>query len=514
MTDNKKNILCIAFLVLVGAIFYFATLKAVPGFVDLRTGLPNNPAQFGGIGPFESSHERSSYAMVLSMLDYHTVSLPKPLADFGSPDVGYYNGKFYSFFPPGVAAMAYPFYILGEHWNLPIAFAYFSMCIAAILALAMLFIICRDIFGFSAPLSLLVVFILGFGTIFLNYSITLYQHIPTIFLMFVSYYSVWKFRKGGKFAWLWAAAVWACYGLGPIFDYPNLILMLPILGYFFASAFSLARTDDGLKIGLRNSFVASLVVLLLLGVAQIYYNRSVFGNWRIYSNALPRYDQTLGSPDLSNAATQAITRQKESVASVFSEKNLPLGFYILTVSVDKGLFVYMPIFVLAILGMYAVRKKMTLEIWTLLAICALNLILYSSFGDPWGGLSYGPRYLLPAIAVLPVFIGFWIQSLGKRRLWGSAALFALFAYSSAVSLLGAVTRNVVFPKPEALYADTSNKFWFNARYLKLNQSGSFAYNEFFSGRISLTEYYLILFAAILILMLALLLLIPKYEYGD
>ena len=213
MTNSLKSILAIIFISLLGLVFYTATLKAVPGYVDLQTGLPNDPSLFGGIGPFESSHERSSYAMILAMLNYHNVNLTKPLADFGSPDVGYYNGKFYSFFPPGVAGLAYPLYILGEHRNLPIVFAYFSMCIIAICCLVMLCIICRQIFNFPVPLSLLLTFILGFGTIFWNYSITLYQHIPTILLLFISYYSVWRFKQDGRFSWIWelwsgSATVW------------------------------------------------------------------------------------------------------------------------------------------------------------------------------------------------------------------------------------------------------------------------------------------------------------------
>ena len=254
------------------------------------------------------------------------------------------------------------------------------------------------------------------------------------------------------------------------------------------------------------------MALLILGGAQIYYNNLVFGNWKIYSNALPRYDQTdPNASKLSNADTQAITQAKEAVNSVFSENSLPFGFYILTVSVDKGLFFYMPIFIFALLGIYVMRKKINLETGTLLSICAVNLFLYSSFGDPWGGLSYGPRYLLPSIAVLPIFIGFWLQSLSKYNIFGKIALFIFFAYSAAVSLLGAVTRNVVFPKPEALYADTSNKFWFNIRYLKLNQSGSFIFNTVFSRHISLTEYYFLLYFIVIFFAAILLFLTPKYE---
>ncbi len=496
-----KNTLAIAFIIVIGLVFYAGTLKAVPGRVDSQTGLPTDPSVFGSTGPFESSHERSSYAIILAMVGYHNVNLTKDLADFGSPDVGFFKGKFYSFFPPGVASLGYPLYLLGERFNLPLAFAYFSVSLAAILTLIILYIICRQIFKFSLPLALLTVLITGFGTIFWNYSITLYQHIPTIFLMLFAFYSVWRFKSAkGIFVWLWALAVWICYGLGPVFDYPNVILLLPVMVYFFISALRISKTELGFKVSLRMAFLVCSLAMIILAGAQLYYNYRIFGNWKIYTNALPRYNQTdYDYAHLSNADTEAIAAQKGQVASIFLEKNVPFGFYILTVSVDKGLFLYMPVLLLALLGMFSVRKKITMEIGILAGIFLLNLFLYSSFADPWGGLSYGPRYLLPSIAVLPIFIGLWLQNSAKLYWLKKTAVFILFACSSAASLLGAVTRNIVFPKNEAVYVDTSNKFWFNIKYLKSGQSGSLLYNSVFSRYFSLTEYYFILLALILLI---------------
>ena len=509
---NVKNVVAVFFIVLVGAAFYSATLKAVVGNVDAQSGLPNDPSVFGSIGPYESSHERSSFAVVLAMASYHDVSLTQPLADFGSPDVGYYKGKFYSFFPPGLAVLGYPLYLLGQHFNLAVVFTYGLVPVMSICALIVLFFICRHVFKFSASLSVIAVTILGIGTIFWNYSITLYQHIPTILLLFGSFYSAWRFRQGGRTSWVWAVLVWTCYALGPLFDYPNLMLLLPVIVYFFASSvtYSKPRSGQGFTVGIQKAFVFGAIAAVLVFGAQLYYNYRVFGNWKIYSNVLPRYDQkTYSYTQLSSQDTEQIAAQKSEVSSIFREVNLPNGIYILTVSVDKGLFLYMPIFLLSLLGMYVVRKKITYEIATLLGVVGVNLLLYASFGDPWGGLSYGPRYLLPSIAVLPIFIGLWISSLGKFEWLGRIATFALFAYSSGVALLGAVTRNVVFPKNEALYVDTSNKFWFNFHFLKLGQSGSVAYNALFAGHMSLATYYIVLYVATLFIGAVAMLVVPE-----
>src|SRR5258708_37018417 len=120
----KKTILLISFFV-VFALLYVFTLKGVPGNPK-STDFKGNLDQI--TKPLELSPERGRYARVISLVENHKFDLGKTLADAVYPDVGYYNGKFYAYFAPGISILAAPFYIIGKSFNLAqvVTFSYSS----------------------------------------------------------------------------------------------------------------------------------------------------------------------------------------------------------------------------------------------------------------------------------------------------------------------------------------------------------------------------------------------------
>src|SRR3989344_222873 len=110
--------LCIFF---VGLAFYILTLRGVYGNIK-GSEIKNNLDQ--GAKPFELSPERGRFILTLSLAESNSFALTKELADAAYPDVGYYQGRFYIYFPPGVSLLALPFYHLGKQYNLSQVTAY------------------------------------------------------------------------------------------------------------------------------------------------------------------------------------------------------------------------------------------------------------------------------------------------------------------------------------------------------------------------------------------------------
>ena len=226
-----KNKLALTFLIILGIVIYALTIKGVVGNLDNIDSLSRLTSP---TAPFETSHERGSYSQFLAITKLHQFDLPKNLADFSTPDVGYFKGKFFSYFPPGIPFFITPFYIIGARYNLGQLFSFAGIAFLAVLTLLLVFKILRDIFKLPLWPSLAATLIYGFATTSWSYSNTIYQHAPTVFLMAFAFYGVWKYKQRQALSWLWAMGVWLAYGVSFFFDYPNAILLLPIIIYFLA----------------------------------------------------------------------------------------------------------------------------------------------------------------------------------------------------------------------------------------------------------------------------------------
>ena len=104
--------------------------------------------------PFELSPERGRYAHVVALAETGHYELSQEWANAVYPDVGYVNGKFYSFFAPGISYMAAPFYLLGKNYDLAQVFTFGFVSLMSILAMIFLYKIAREILLFPVWVSL------------------------------------------------------------------------------------------------------------------------------------------------------------------------------------------------------------------------------------------------------------------------------------------------------------------------------------------------------------------------
>jgi hypothetical protein len=198
------------------------------------------------------------------------------------------------------------------------------------------------------------------------------------------------------------------------------------------------------------------------------------------------------------------------LSGFFDEYNIPYSFYILTVSPERGLLFYSPVLLLGIFGIWKLRRSVNLETGVLLGLVAVNLFLYSSWGDPWGGWAYGPRYLIPSMAVLSLLAAFWVSK-ASRSILSRALLAVLAAYSAFVALLGVVTSNAVPPKVEAVNLPLKYyNYLYNWYLLKQGKSSSLVYNTYFA-QAGLRWYMLAIFSLLMAVFLTLLFIAPRLE---
>lgn len=501
----------IIFSLFVGAslIVYLLTLRGVAGnVVNIKDLYRLNNATY----PFESSHERATYSQNIALLYNKQFDLPKELADFSTPDVGYLKGKFYSYFPPGVSLLILPLFILGNSLGFNQLFSYATIPLISTISLCFIYLICRKIFKLPFGISLFCLLTYAFSTTSWSYSITLYQHIIAVYLITSSYYFVWKLRHSTSPLKIMYALL-ACFnfGVSVFFDFPNLILLMPTGLYFLLSTVSYRYSSTSLSLLINKALIIGFVALIIPLSWFALYNNASYGNWKMMVNNLPRY-QIFNLARLQKV-TLTSNKYNKQLASTFSEERVPLGIFELLIAYDKGLLVFSPILFLGILGIFTKLKKLNVDNLILLFILLSNIFLYASFGDPWGGWAYGPRYLIPSMAILSIFVGVWLHN-AKHNVISRIVALLLFLYSSFTALLGALTTNQVPPKVEADFLHMKYGFLLNWDYFMKGKSSSFAFNEFFSKYISIQQYFAIIYIALAVIAIVLLFIVPRFQTNE
>jgi hypothetical protein len=491
-------------LVLLVLINYTLTLKGkwgnpVPG--DFKNNLDQ------ATQPLELSPERGRFALTMSLVKNRTFNIGETLAEAVYPDVGYFQDRYYIFFPPGISLMAVPFYVIGSYFNLAQVFSFFMSAIFALGSAVFIYLIARRIFKIRIWASLFGCLTYSFGSVSWPYAVTLYQHQVTAFLMLSAFYCAWAYRNNSIRTWIYALWVGAAAAWSVWVDYPNALFFIPILVYFFLYGSEFKITKTRMVLSVKPSLAMAAVIFGLIILVHGYYNYSQFGSPMRLSGSLPGYVRK-GEQKLQKEGAGT----DKNLVGYFTENQFINGLYVLTVSTDRGLFLFSPIFALGFLGLYLIsRRKATMESATLLATVVMIIFLYSSWGDPWGGWAFGPRYLIPALAILSIFIAWFVGF--YRRLLARIVAFILFAYSAAIALLGVLTTNAVPPLSEAVILHSEYNFLHNWAFFIDDRSSSFVYNTWFSAW-HLWQYALPIYLTVITAAIVFIFILPLNKQYD
>lgn len=493
LTKYKKVIGNILFILFVAAILAFS-VRGLPGN---PTPAQLNTTYWKDNGPFELSPERGRFALLYSLVENHTFQLTPGLANFTAPDVGYWNNKYVSIFAPSISFLAIPGYMIGKYFGDSQFGAFAWMSLFALFNVLLIRIIAIRM-GANPLAAAIGALTFLFATPAYAYAVTIYEHHPSTFLLLLSFYLLIRYNN-----LLSLIAIWILYAFAFTVDYPNLFMMFPIaLAAFFRSGVvEKVHRKLTVKVSLPRLLAVFGVIIPLAFL--LWVNQMSYGSPFRLSGSVPTIEgvSANGSPIfLSNTGqkqvktTQPVNSPPPSTLTFFQPRNMLNGFYILLISPDRGVLMYTPVMLFGIAGMFLAGRKKQKYLPVLLGVVGFNFLLYSMWGDPYGGWAFGGRYLIPSYAVLSIYIALLLSYLSKKRIV-IFFFFIVLAYSIIVNSLGALTSNSNPPQIQAeslsnlTHSKVEYTYMRNINDLNSNVSKSFIFQTFADNYITAWQYY-------------------------
>ena len=496
----KKNFIFTSLFLLFCALILLLAVKGLAGNPSVEQ---INSTQWKEDGPFELSPERGRFAVIYSLAEDGSTNFSLPLAQFTTPDLGYINGSYVSLFNPGVPFLAAAGYLIGKIFGFAQVGSFLVIAVFALLNATLIFVIARKV-GAHQLAGYVAALVFLFGTPAFAYGTTLYQHHVSVLLILLSVFLLLRYNS----AWS-VALVWFISATAVVVDSPNLLLMLPIglaaLGKFLKIEKNAKRFQINFSLLGVLTIAAAIPVLAFF----LWYNQVSYGSPLQLPSTVARvlsFSSGSGNSQASevNSLVPEVEQEseEETVVGFFESRNLMNGFYIHTLSPDRGVLVYAPIVLFGILGIILLFKRNSYLAKILVSIAGLNLLIYSLWGDPYGGWSFGSRYMIPTYAILSIGVAKMLTR-WKNNTIILGLFLAVMTYSVWVNSLGAITSNANPPKIEVLGLEEvtgiEQKYTFERNYdlIRNNNSKSFVFQSYAQGKISAELYHLIITGAIL-----------------
>jgi len=470
-------------------------------------------------GPLQLSPDRGRFALLYSIAEDRSFIFSLPIARLATPDLGYINGNYVSLFAPGVSFVLIPGYLIGKALGASQIGAFVTISIFAVMNFSLVYAIARNL-GIKRGVSLFGSTVFLFATPAFAYSVNLYQHHISTFLILLALYLL---MRSPNFFSLFG--IFALCALSIPIDYPNLFMMAPIGVAAAIKVFVFTKDRKGLTIGIN-----LLKTLGFLGVLPgllffFWFNYQSYGNILQFSGTVPSVKEidTLGNPIAPKVLNEAEAKefnnpneQDKDAVGFFDTRDMLNGLYTHFISPDRGIIYYTPIMLLSVLGLFVAAKEN--KYWALLltSVLCLNIVLYSMWGDPWGGWAFGSRYLIPGYAVGTLLLLFILNKY-YNKIYLLFPLFILFSYSVYVNSLGAITSIANPPQPEVLSLEAQTgliqKYTFERNYDEVvaNSTNSVVYNSFLLDNVPLALYNNVLVGVIVMMGLSVLALDYKKE---
>jgi hypothetical protein len=431
---------------------------------------------------FETSQERSRYALILSLVNYGRFDLGE-YASMGTPDIGQMNDKYYSFFPPAASILAIPLYLIGLKIDAPQIMTFSISTIFSILTIIIIYKFMISL-GTHWSKSIFTSIAFAFATHAWGYSVTLYAHLISAFLLLAGIY----FATQKKSNWVNALIVWFLYAFAIFVDFPNIFTFFPIGLLVGFRLFAFSSNKNSLKLKIKLGMLIGPIFFLICMGGYGYYNYIHFESPLKFSNTLDRVR------DLKKIEDSTPEKKDLESVSALKTRNFINGLYSFTVSHDRGVLIYSPVILLFIFGIIELRKKDHDLKLLLVSVPLINLLTYSLFGDPFGGWAFGSRYMIAIMPELLIIAGLGLDYYAKYnqkviKYLVLTIFSAVFIYSSSMALLSPLTTNVIPPSVEAGGLALADDYRINKEMLHLSHLNSYIYNKYLRYKLSGYEYY-------------------------
>jgi hypothetical protein len=254
---------------------------------------------------------------------------------------------------------------------------------------------------------------LGVATIVMTFAAEFFSHVISAGFAFAAFCVLMAERDGPPRRWpIFAAGVLA--GLAVTFEFQTGLVGIVLIFYALASPHKTGRADARPRIYLRRA--AAYAVGSFVGALPML----AFNFWAFGSPLKLAYSDAVAFPG----------RSGHDVLGLNSD-----GFFGITVPrlqsagdllfAGRGLLVLTPILVMAVVGVFLMRRKHRAEANTILAVALVYFIYNSGYWLPYGGGTPGPRFLIPALPFVAIGLAYAYRRLPALTL-GLAIPSALF----------------------------------------------------------------------------------------
>ncbi|MHA2365312.1 MAG: hypothetical protein ACXAC7_15245 [Candidatus Hodarchaeales archaeon] len=353
------------------------------------------------------------------------------------PDYAVFNGNSLSDKAPGMSFLLVPVYWLakiiitatgGSNESLSLGLTaidqfslsliLFFLVIIAAFGVVRIYDIAR-LLGASSTSAALIAGIGGWTTLYLTYAPGLFPSTLIAFFLLNIIYHLQKFDTHQRYSDLMIAGIFAGYAC--VIEYALFLIIPWFLWFIFAkNLFSQSRY---IKTNIKQSFL--FAVFFIVGVLPLFlYNFILF--------------------ETPLKTTYFFSHWTTSIHFYF---DLLTGLDILLIRPNKGLFFFNPILIFGFIGWFLsdLPRKYPRQFSLFFSIIFTVILFYAKNFDPTGGVSYGPRYIIPIIPLFILGLIGWIPVLMKSRLLINLTCF-FGLWTALTSWIGALGIGL-FPEP-------------------------------------------------------------------
>ena len=227
----------------------------------------------------------------------------------------------------------------------------------------------------------------------------------------------------------------------------GLLLILAIIGLTHGRSrgAALAGVCGGLLAGVNMAYVVTLAALGALALAAVWPNRA----WRrlvVFGVAAAVPLLIIGLYNTARFGGPLETGYHFAQGEGFTVNPL-FGAYGLLLSPYKGILWYSPVIILSLIGWPFLRRREPLLAWSTAGFVVLQVILFSAWWSWHGGITWGPRFLVPVLPLLAVWLAPVVERSWTSRPWrvavavpvvlsiGAGALGTLVGYQPYIAYL-------------------------------------------------------------------------------
>jgi Flp pilus assembly protein TadD len=372
-------------------------------------------------------------------------------------DRAYHNGHYYSDKAPGTSIMALPAALILKHFINPdpgdSCFRYILTLLivsvpAAILILILSHLLARVVV--SERDVLLCAVALATGTIFLFYSSLFYGHVPAAVMSFLLFYIAVDKKRLSPARLFFSGLI---MGWMVVTEYPLSIHAIVLSAFFY------------FRVAKKQRLLALVPAIAIATVFLGYYNWFSFGkivsigylseSHPVFSNALSKGFVGITHPQMSS-------------------------LYLILFKPGRGLFFLSPFLLFSIYGFFAALKN---ERWRGPAIAAViiavsGIIVNGAQPFAGGGMSAGPRHLVPILPYLVFLCSFAFMQPGTTRR-------GIFTGLVLISSIAHIIINATNPQPldgiDAPFVEYAWPVWANRVFRPGFWEGSHLYSFNYSG---------------------------------